>query len=69
MKSAEKIFDIRTIEKKLENNEITKEEYNKYLAVITESEDFQVIDEEKILDLCGINTYHKTEETESEEND
>ncbi len=68
MKSSEKIFDIRTIEKKFANNEISKEEYDEFLNALEENkDDYQVIDEEKILKVCGIHTYQKKEELENEE--
>ncbi len=56
-------FDIRTLNKKLEKGEITKEEYDEFLKSLAEADGYQEIDENRILCDAGI----KNAEEEMEE--
>lgn len=47
-------FDVRIIERKLKNGEITKEQYKKYLDSLEESNSFVEIDEEAVFKDAGI---------------
>lgn len=46
-------FDVRVIEKKMKNGEITEKEYKKYLDSLEENKDFAEIDEELLLNDAG----------------
>lgn len=47
-------FDVRIIERKLKNGEITKEQYKKYLNSLEEASSYSEIDEDAIVKDAGI---------------
>jgi hypothetical protein len=46
-------FDVRIIERKLKNGEITEKEYKKYLDSLAENSEFVEIDEDTLLKDAG----------------
>lgn len=47
-------FDVRTIERKLKNGEITEAQYKKYLDSLEESSEFVELVEESLLKDAGV---------------
>ncbi|MGI6395402.1 MAG: hypothetical protein ACOX2F_11860 [bacterium] len=47
-------FDLRTLERKFNSGEITEKEYNKFLELLNDSDEYVELDEEQLIKDAGI---------------